>query len=46
MLEMAKAADVIINHMCWVKKGELVIVTVDSSMGFLPVEETTKAMGK
>lgn len=43
-LELGKAGYVIANEMCRVKKGESVIITVDSVMDFKPVEETAKAV--
>ncbi|MGI9953075.1 hypothetical protein V3F56_11990 [Moorellaceae bacterium AZ2] len=43
-LELGKAGYVIVNEMCRVKKGESVIITVDSIMDFKPVEETAKAV--
>lgn len=42
-LEVAKASNVIVNHMCRVKKGESVIITGDSCMDLLLAEEIAKA---
>ena len=42
-LELAKAGHIVVNDMCRVKKGESVLITVDSAMEFKPVEEVAKA---
>ncbi|MEW8960094.1 MAG: leucyl aminopeptidase [Moorella sp. (in: firmicutes)] len=42
-LELGKAGYVIVNEMCRIRKGESVIITVDSVMDFKPVEEIAKA---
>ncbi|MGB9792193.1 MAG: leucyl aminopeptidase [Thermacetogeniaceae bacterium] len=42
-LELGKAGYIIANEMCRIKKGESVIITVDSVMDFKPVEEIAKA---
>jgi leucyl aminopeptidase (aminopeptidase T) len=42
-LELGKASHIIAHEMCRVKKGESVIITVDSVMDFKPVLETAKA---
>jgi len=42
-LELGKAGYIIAHEMCRIKKGESVIITVDSAMHFKPVEETAKA---
>ncbi len=42
-LEMGKAGYIVVNEMCRVKKGESVIVTVDSAMDIKPVMEVAKA---
>ncbi len=42
-LELGKAGYIIAHEMCRVKKGESVIITVDSVMDFKPVAETAKA---
>jgi len=42
-LELAKAGHIVANDMCRVKKGESVLITVDSAMEFKPVEEVAKA---
>lgn len=41
-LEVAKAAYIVVKELCRVKKGESVLITVDSAMDFKPVEETAK----
>lgn len=42
-LELGKAGYVIVFEMCRIKKGESVIITVDSVMDFKPVVEVAKA---
>ena len=42
-LELGKAGYIIAHEMCRIKKGESVIITVDSVMDFRPVEEAAKA---
>ncbi|MGB9792194.1 MAG: leucyl aminopeptidase [Thermacetogeniaceae bacterium] len=42
-LELARAGRVIIDDLCRVKKGESVLITVDSSADCKPAEETAKA---
>jgi leucyl aminopeptidase (aminopeptidase T) len=42
-LELGKAGYIIAQEMCCIKKGESVIITVDSAMDFKPAEETAKA---
>jgi len=42
-LELGKAGYIIAHEMCRVKKGESVIITVDSVMDFKPAAETAKA---
>ena len=41
-LELGKAGYVIVFEMCRIKKGESVIITVDSVMDFKPVVEVAK----
>jgi len=42
-LELGKAGYVVVNEMCRVKKGESVIITVDSAMDMKPVMEVAKS---
>jgi 2,5-dihydroxypyridine 5,6-dioxygenase len=42
-LELGKAGYVVVNEMCRVKKGESVIITVDSAMDLKPVMEVAKS---
>ncbi len=42
-LELGKAGHVIAWDMCRIKKGESILITVDSAMDFMPVEEVAKA---
>jgi len=42
-LELGKASYIVVNEMCRIKKGESVIITVDSVMDFKPAEEIAKA---
>jgi 2,5-dihydroxypyridine 5,6-dioxygenase len=42
-LEVAKAAYLVVTELCKVRRGESVLITVDSAMDFKPVEETAKA---
>ena len=42
-LELGKASFVIAHDMCRIKRGESVLITVDSAMDFRPVEEVAKA---
>jgi leucyl aminopeptidase (aminopeptidase T) len=42
-LELGKAGYVIAHDMCRIKRGESVIITVDSAMDFMPVAEVAKA---
>jgi leucyl aminopeptidase (aminopeptidase T) len=42
-LELGKAGHVVVNEMCRVKKGESVIITVDSVMDMKPVMEVAKS---
>jgi len=42
-LEVAKAAYLVVAELCKVRRGESVLITVDSAMDFKPVEETAKA---
>lgn len=42
-LELGKAGYIVAHDMCRIKKGESVIITVDSVMDFKPVEEVAKA---
>jgi len=42
-LEMGKAGYIVVNEMCRVKKGESVIITVDSAMDMKPVMEVAKS---
>jgi len=42
-LELGKAGYIIAHEMCCIKKGESVIITVDSVMDFKPVAEVAKA---
>ncbi|KUK02428.1 MAG: Leucyl aminopeptidase T [Thermotoga sp. 50_1627] len=41
--EVAKAAYLVVTELCKVKRGESVLITVDSAMDFKPAEETAKA---
>ena len=42
-LELARAARVVADSMCGIEPGESVLITVDSTMDFRPVEEVAKA---
>jgi len=42
-LELGKAGYIVAHDMCRIKKGESVLITVDSAMHFQPVEEVAKA---
>lgn len=42
-LEVGRAADIIVNKICRVRKGESVLITIDSVTDSLPAEETAKA---
>ncbi len=41
--EVAKAAYIVVKELCRVKKGESVLITIDSIMDFKPAEEIAKA---
>ena len=43
-LELGKAGYIVAQEMCRIKKGESVIITVDSVMDFRPVAEVAKAV--
>ncbi|WP_028843810.1 M29 family metallopeptidase [Pseudothermotoga elfii] len=40
--EVAKAASIIVRDLCRVRRGESVLITIDSVMDFKPAEETAK----
>jgi leucyl aminopeptidase (aminopeptidase T) len=42
-LELGKAGYIVAHDMCRIRKGESVLITVDSAMDFKPVEEVAKA---
>ncbi len=42
-LELGKAGYIVAHDMCRIKKGESVLITVDSAMHFQPAEEVAKA---
>ncbi len=42
-LELGRAGHIVAHDMCRIKRGESVLITVDSAMDFRPVEEVAKA---